>query len=90
MDISEKGYINLVIMLHCIHLMLHCIHLKVVTGFNFANNYCISFFGCRICVKANSVDPDKMPHFAAFHQGPHCLKKILANQNFDSKWILPI
>ena len=22
---------------------------------------------------ANSEDPDEMPHFAAFHQGQHCL-----------------
>ena len=63
MDISEKSYINLVI-------MLHCIHLKVVTGFNFANNYCNFFFGCRICVKANSVDPNKMPHFCVISSGP--------------------
>ena len=25
----------------------------------------------------NSVDPDKMPHFAAFHLGLHCLSKYL-------------
>ena len=23
----------------------------------------------------NSVDPDEMPHYAAFHLGLHCLKK---------------
>ena len=22
---------------------------------------------------SNSADPDEMPHYAAFHQGPHCL-----------------
>ena len=25
--------------------------------------------------KANSVDPDEMPHYAAFHLGLHCLPK---------------
>ena len=24
-------------------------------------------------ILANSVDPDEMPHYAAFHQGFHCL-----------------
>ena len=24
-------------------------------------------------VKANSADPDKMPHYATFHLGLHCL-----------------
>ena len=24
---------------------------------------------------ANSVDPDEMPHYAAFHLGLHCLQK---------------
>ena len=26
-------------------------------------------------VLANSVDPDEMPHYAAFHLGLHCLSK---------------
>ena len=26
-------------------------------------------------VLANSADPDEMPHYAAFHQGLHCLPK---------------
>ena len=25
---------------------------------------------------ANSEDPDEMQHYAAFHQGPHCLKRL--------------
>ena len=25
---------------------------------------------------ANSADPDEMPHFVAFHQGLHCLRKV--------------
>ena len=28
-----------------------------------------------VSVLANSVDPDEMPHHAAFHQGLHCLPK---------------
>ena len=30
---------------------------------------------------ANSVDPDEMPHNAAFHQGLHCL----LHQNLSSE-----
>ena len=28
-----------------------------------------------VIILANSVDPDEMPHFAAFHLGLHCLPK---------------
>ena len=30
---------------------------------------------------ANSVDPDEMPHNAAFHQGLHCLLRL--NQSLE-------
>ena len=28
-----------------------------------------------VLVLANDVDPDEMPHYAAFHLGIHCLPK---------------
>ena len=28
-------------------------------------------------ILANSADPNEMPHYAAFYQGPHCLLKYL-------------
>ena len=28
-----------------------------------------------MCTLANSEDPDEMPHYAAFHQGLHCLQR---------------
>ena len=28
-------------------------------------------------ILANSANPDEMPHYAAFHQGLHCLPKYL-------------
>ena len=30
-----------------------------------------------VFVIANSVNPDEMPHYAAFHLGVHCLPKNL-------------
>ena len=41
-----------------------------VAGYNFKIQFCFFF------VLANSVDPDEMPHHAAFHQGLHCLPKL--------------
>ena len=36
----------------------------------------ISILSLKIALfLANSVDPDEMPHFAAFHLGLHCLLK---------------
>ena len=36
----------------------------------------IKFLSLKIIfVLANSADPDKMPHYAAFHQGLHSLPK---------------
>ena len=42
-------------------------------------------------VMANSVDPDEMPHDAAFHQGLHCLPKHLfryfsSSKGLTAKW----
>ena len=40
--------------------------------------YCIVFLSLKIdLILANSVDPDEMPHYAAFHLGLHCLLKYL-------------
>ena len=36
----------------------------------------VAFLTLKIVfVLANSADPDEMPHYAAFHQDPHCLLK---------------
>ena len=37
---------------------------------------CISLFEVHF-VLANSVGPDEMPHYAAFHLGLHCLPKYV-------------
>ena len=50
--------------------------------------YYIVFLSLKIdFVKANSADPDEMPHYAAFNLGLHCLPKYLF-RGFWSK-ILP-
>ena len=33
---------------------------------------------------ANSEDPDKMPHNAAFHQGLHCLLRLKHSLNTEA------
>ena len=40
-----------------------------MSDYNFQN---LKYFTCT-----NSVDPDEMQHYAAFHLGLHCLSKIL-------------
>ena len=43
-------------------------------GYNFQIK--IVFLSLKIVfVFANGVDPDEMPHYAAFHLGLHCLPK---------------
>ena len=37
-----------------------------------------------VFVLANSVDPDEMPHYAAFHLGLHCLPKHTELQTVKS------
>ena len=50
--------------------MAHCIYRGVI-GYNFKNNV---FLSLKInFVLANSVDPDEMTYYAAFHLGLHCL-----------------
>ena len=48
--------------------MVSCM-IRGVTGYNFF--LALKFF----LVLANSVDPDEMPHYAAFHLGLYCLTK---------------
>ena len=49
---------------------VHCIYL----AYNFQNN--IAFLSLKIeLFLANSVEPDKMKHYVAFHLGTHCLQK---------------
>ena len=44
------------------------------TGYSLKNIYI--FFSLKVVfVLANSVDPDEMPHNAAFHLDLHCLPK---------------
>ena len=42
-----------------------------VTGYNFQNQLFLSL--TIVFVLANSVDPDEMLQYAAFHLGLHCL-----------------
>ena len=54
--------------------MSHCIYLYLgMSGYIFLILY---FFGLKISFTlTNSVDTDKMPHYAAFHLGLHVLLK---------------
>ena len=52
--------------------MVHCIYLGV-SGYNF-KKILYSFFLKIFFTFTNSVDPDKMQHYAAFHLGLHCLQ----------------
>ena len=47
--------------------------LSVVASSPISNLKCISIH--EDFVLANSVEPDEMPHFVAFHQDCHCLPK---------------
>ena len=38
-----------------------------------SRTYCILFSLQMDCISVNSADLDRMPHYAAFHLGPHCL-----------------
>ena len=47
-----------------------------VAGYNFQRN--IEFLSLKIVlVLKYSVDHDEMPHYTAFHLGPHCFTKYL-------------
>ena len=54
--------------------LVHCTYLRV-------SGYYIIFEKYFLLSKelfftfTNSVDPDEMPHYGAFHLGLHCLKK---------------
>ena len=50
--------------------IVHCTYLGV-SGYN-SKKILFSFFW-RTLIFTNSVDADEMPHYAAFHQGLHCL-----------------
>ena len=53
--------------------IFHCTYLGV-SGYNIPKN--IVFFCLKIFFTlSNSVDPDEMQHYAAFHLGLHCLQK---------------
>ena len=52
--------------------MVYCMY-QGVTGYDFK-----IFFSLKIAfVLANSVDPDEMSHYTAFHVGLHCLPKYM-------------
>ena len=44
---------------------------KVCGGYKNTVFFCLKIF----FTFTNSVDPDEMPHYAAFHLGLHCLQK---------------
>ena len=50
------------------------VYIEVQQVTTFKKNYicfsCVCFF-----VMANSLDPDEIAHYAAFHLGLHCLRK---------------
>ena len=65
---------NFPITINTIRRGLFIIYFKQVTGRNF--HMIISLQSLIIVsVLANSVDPDEMPHVAAFYLGLHCLPK---------------
>ena len=39
---------------------------------------------------ANNEDPDKVPHNAAFHQGPHCLLRQIESKEKEIQFYLEI
>ena len=51
--------------------MVHCIY-QGVKGSNLIKKV---FFSLKVFVLANSVDPDEMLHYAAFHLGLHYFPK---------------
>ena len=54
--------------------IVHCTYLRMF-GYNFQKM--LYFFGLKIFFTlTNSVDPDKMPHHAAFHLNFQCLLKV--------------
>ena len=62
--------------------MVHCMYLGV-TGYTFQIK--IAFLSLKIdFALANSVDPDEMPHYVAFHLSLHYLPKY----TFRSHWYM--
>ena len=54
------------------------ISLLGVSDYNFhKNSVCVLFCQNIFFTFTNSVDPDEMQHYAAFHLGLHCLQKYL-------------
>ena len=52
-------------------------------GYSFEN---IVFFRLKIFITfTNSVDPDEMQHYAAFHLGLHCLQNYLLGVSPNTK-----
>ena len=43
------------------------------------------FCGHSLFTLTNSVDPDEMPHYVAFHLGLHCLQKYLFGDSLYTK-----
>ena len=62
--------------------MVHCIHVHAYRGFRGFNFQIFLFLSPQIVfVSRNSVDPDKMPHYAAFHLGHHYLPKYPSSRS---------
>ena len=69
------------IMWHLIWAFTFCQSLRLVIVFMESHVYnvridCIYIFLKIVSVLANSVDPDEMPHFAAFHLGRHFFANV--------------
>ena len=70
--LCNKGFFLLV---WCNRLgIVHCTFIGV-SGYNFKK--ILHFLSEDLFYFSNSVDPDEMPHDAAFHLGLHCLQKYL-------------
>ena len=54
--------------------IVHCTYLGV-SGYNLKEKNIVLFCLKIFFTFTNSVDPDEMQHYAAFHLGLHCLQK---------------
>ena len=64
--------------------IVHCTYIGV-SGYNLKKN-CI-LLSEDLFTFINSVDPDEMQHYAAFHLGLHCLQKYSLRGFPEYKWL---
>ena len=73
MVVVNPLYTNGLFLLVCYNKLgiVHCTYLGV-SGYNCKKNI-VLFYLKILFTLTNSVDPDEMQHYAAFHLGLHCL-----------------